>query len=504
MLALTAAGASLAVPASAQFFDGRALLDQRPRAEPVQFREFFPFFGDRRPYYQPNPYPPQQQFNPFFQQRPPQAVEATRPPPPRKVETQPTSTVLVIGDGLADWLGYGLEEAFTDTPEIGIVRKIRPYSGLVRYEPRVDAPEWSQAVKDVLATEKPAAIVVMLGLNDRLSLRDRTPPPKSATTSAPGQDAAKGAAAAAASPSDSAPPDSERPAAAAAEAPRRPQSGNPLGQSYEFHSDKWAELYSKRIDDMIAALKSKGVPVLWVGLPAIRGTKSTSDMSYLDELYHARADKAGITYVDIWDGFVDDQGRYAVQGPDFEGQIRRLRTFDGVNFTKAGAEKLAHYVERELRRVLTNRVMPVALPGPEEQSPAKGNTRPVVGPVVPLNATAGGEGGELVGTASHPAQHETDPLATRVLSRGDAIPAPAGRADDFSWPRADAKAGDATDAAPEPVTPAPVAPAKGRVGKTETNKADANKAETNKNETNKAGTKKPSDVRGEAAPGAAR
>ena len=29
-------------------------------------------------------------------------------------------------------------------------------------------------------------------------------------------------------------------------------------------------------------------------------------MSYLDELYRARADKAGITYVDIWDGFVDE------------------------------------------------------------------------------------------------------------------------------------------------------------------------------------------------------
>ena len=177
---------------------------------------------------------------------------------------------------------------------------------------------------------------------------------------------------------------------------------------------------------MIAALKSKGVPVLWVGMPAIRGTESTSDMSYLDELYHARADKAGITYVDIWDGFVDEQGRYAVQGPDFEGQIRRLRTFDGVNFTKAGAEKLAHYVEHELRRVLTNRVMPVALPGPEEQSPAKGNARPAIGPVVPLNTTAGGEGGDLVGAASHPAQHETDPLATRVLSRGDAYPGAAG------------------------------------------------------------------------------
>ena len=44
---------------------------------------------------------------------------------------------------------------------------------------------------------------------------------------------------------------------------------------------------------MIAALKSKGVPIIWVGLPTIRGTKSTSDMGYLDELYRGRAEKAG-------------------------------------------------------------------------------------------------------------------------------------------------------------------------------------------------------------------
>jgi hypothetical protein len=55
---------------------------------------------------------------------------------------------------------------------------------------------------------------------------------------------------------------------------------------------------------MIAALKSKGVPVIWVGLPAIRGTKASSDISYLDELYRERAERAGIIYVDIWDGFI--------------------------------------------------------------------------------------------------------------------------------------------------------------------------------------------------------
>jgi hypothetical protein len=30
------------------------------------------------------------------------------------VDTPPTETVLVIDDQLADWLGYGLEEALTD------------------------------------------------------------------------------------------------------------------------------------------------------------------------------------------------------------------------------------------------------------------------------------------------------------------------------------------------------------------------------------------------------
>ena len=136
----------------------------------------------------------------------------------------------------------------------------------------------------------------------------------------------------------------------------------------------------------------------------------------------------------------------------FQGQTRRLRTYDGVNFTNYGADKLAHYVEHELRRVLTSHVLPVALPVPEEQSPANGAVvvRPAIGPVVPLSAIGGGEGGDLLGAASHPPEQEANPLATRVLNRGDAIVAPPGRADDFSWPRADTSASGAVDVGPVP------------------------------------------------------
>ncbi len=332
------------------------------------------YWGDRYPSGRYQEAPPRDYFGfPFFgdrYNRPQAPVDSSKAPPPRKLETPPTTNVVVIGDSLADWLAYGLDETYADQPDIGVERKIRPTSGLIRYDAKNDQLEWPPSVKDALATEKPNAIIVMLGLNDRIAMRDRAPPkpePQRKGAEQPAQNqtpqtSPQGQGTAAAPPVSEAAPQDAAAAVAAADTPRSALGGG----SYDFHTDKWAEIYAKRIDEMIAVLKSKGVPVIWVGLPAIRGTKSTGDMAYLDELYRERAEKAGIIYVDIWDGFVDEQGRYAVQGPDFEGQIRRLRSGDGVHFTKAGAVKLASYVDRDLRRILSSHVMPVALPGPEQ------------------------------------------------------------------------------------------------------------------------------------------
>ncbi len=424
-LLIAAGAAAIAMPAAGQ--QGYYWTDQPSSrySQPPPSRDFFsfPFFGGERP-------------------RAP-VIDYSKAPPPRKLETPPTSTVVVVGDSMADWLGYGLDETYAEQPDTGVVREVRATAGLIRYDPRNETLDWPAVIKDQLSGLKPGAVIVMLGLNDRVPFRDGTP--GKATEAAP---PAKGTAAA--------------PAPASQAAGTDPAADHPVaGRSYDFHTDQWADLYVKRIDEMIAALKTRGVPVLWVGLPALRGTKSTSDMAYLDELYRERAERAGIDYVDIWDGFVDDQGRYAVDGPDFEGQIRRLRTADGVHFTKAGAVKLASYVDLELRRLMSNHVTPMALPS-EGPSPAKpGAPRPDVGPVLPLtvsssDADTGTGPGTLLGGGSQPAPLTSDPLAAKVLDRGAPIAAVAGRADDFAWPRPAPPA----DLAPQPVSLSPAAPQK--------------------------------------------
>jgi lysophospholipase L1-like esterase len=379
---------------------------------------------------------------------------------------------------MADWLGYGLDELYADEPSVGFERKIRASSGLIRYDAKNEALDWAQMTKDSLVNAKPNAIIVMLGLNDRGALRDKPPPQPAAKRepgqggqssqgtqagqpAAPGQGQSSTAAAnqpPGQAPQDkaAAPIDSEAPPQAAQNDTQRPVPGG----SYDFHTEQWAALYAKRVDQMIAALKSAGAPVIWVGLPAIRGTKSTGEMSYLDELYRARAERAGIAYVDIWDGFVDDQGRYTLQGPDFEGQIRRLRSADGVHFTKAGAVKLASYVDRELRRAMSGQIAPVALPAPETApNAATTGTRPDVGPVLPLSVGAA-ESGDLAGGGGRATQPLSDPTAVRVLTRGDPLPAASGRADDFSWPRPDLVTAGTPDVAPQPAALSPAAPAK--------------------------------------------
>ena len=431
----------------------------------------FPFFfgGQQRPPAQQQQQAPQQRgfggggwfggdfFAPFQQQVPKRVEDFSRAPPPAKRDTVAERNILVLGDAMADWLAYGLEDAYAEQPDMGVIRKHKTVSGLIQYQPKGEPADWAAAAKAILATEKPDVIVVMLGLNDRIAIREPAAEKSDGKAGDKKNDKKDGRAKPDSKPGDAKGKSDEPTDAAAAKPDNKDAESSEDAESAEsqpivtpeksarsptglvqFREERWVELYNKKIDEMIGVLKTKGVPVVWVGLPAVRGAKATSDALFLDSLYREGSAKAGITYVDVWDGFVDEAGRFLQQGPDFEGQIRRLRSYDGVYFTKPGARKLAHYVEREISRLLAGRSAPFTLPTepatPDANAqPGQPAPRPLAGPILPLVASSIGTDQLLGGPGSRPAA--VDALVARTLVKGEPLAPPAGRADDFAWPR---------------------------------------------------------------------
>src|SRR5690242_19264963 len=150
---------AVAAPASAQFFGGGfggGFFGGPPRQQQAPQRGWFG--GDF--------------FAPFQQQQPKRVEDFSRAPPPAKRDTVPERNILVLGDAMADWLAYGLEDAYSEQPDMGVIRKHKTVSGLIKYQPRGEPADWTAAARGILATEKPDAIVVMLGLHDRQAIRE--------------------------------------------------------------------------------------------------------------------------------------------------------------------------------------------------------------------------------------------------------------------------------------------------------------------------------------------
>ena len=152
----------IAGPASAQFFNFGNFGGPPQRPQPQRGGGSW-FGGD--------------QFAPFQQAPRRQAAKPivedfSKAPPPGKRDTVPERNVLVLGDAMADWLAYGLEDAYAEQPDMGVIRRHKTVSGLIKYQPKGEPADWAAAAKGILATEKPDAIVVMLGLDDRVAMRE--------------------------------------------------------------------------------------------------------------------------------------------------------------------------------------------------------------------------------------------------------------------------------------------------------------------------------------------
>src|SRR5262249_50316021 len=89
-------------------------------------------------------------FGPFQRRAPPPRrarspahEDYSKAPPTEKRSNVPSRHILVLGDGMADWLAYGLEDAYSEQPDIGVTRKVKNASGLIKYQPKGDPSDWA-------------------------------------------------------------------------------------------------------------------------------------------------------------------------------------------------------------------------------------------------------------------------------------------------------------------------------------------------------------------------
>lgn len=318
---------------------------------------------------------------------------------PARPATQAGFVVAVFGDAFAYDAARGLADAYESDPRTGVYDATDEAGGLAQ-----DAtPAWADAVD--IAIRKAGrvdAAVMMLGSGDLKPLADEH------------------------------------------------------GDKVDVGSPGWQQAYGERVERAAAAFRAKHLPLIWVGLPMVRDADLASRYADLNAVVREHAPKAGAVFVDTWEGFTNEAGQYDPTGPDANGQTTKLRRNDGLRFTRAGARKLASFIEPDLKRehdrVQSNRQ--IAAISVENRSlfdqaldvdvnalirreaglpplPATQGTsvRSREGPVVELTAAPVSRDGRLA-TFTGPAS-----AGEIQLARGLAPPARAGRTDDFSWPR---------------------------------------------------------------------
>jgi len=218
--------------------------------------------------------------------------------------------ILVIGDSLGDDLWQGLYRAFQEDKNLEFINRSKATGGLVRS----DSNSWESQVTDILKNDSFQIAVMMFGANDDQAIKT-------------GKDWLK------------------------------------------VGSEPWRQAYGERVEAIIKKLRAANIAVYWVGLPVMRSPDQSADAEMMNEVFREKAFINSAKYIDTWNGFTDESGRFSAYGPDMSGQVKRLRSDDGVHFTERGSLKLAHFVEKEMRRDLSlaklERNIPLA--GSEEE-----------------------------------------------------------------------------------------------------------------------------------------
>jgi hypothetical protein len=235
------------------------------------------------------PAPVQQEQAPRRTQQ--QAAPAALPPPKPQVEKAPNATRLaVFGDSLAIDLSKALERFYAEDPNLVVINQGVSNSGFVR----VDYFDWDGAIEEQIAADSFDLAVVMIGINDR-------------------------------------------------------QQIDINGESYNSLTLQWTTTYQARLTDFLGKLRAARKPVIWVGLPPMSKTEYSAAISQISNIQRLASFSGGAEFLDIYERFLGEDGKYSSHGPDVNGQNARMRKDDGIHFSSAGSDKLAFYLSQAIQ-----------------------------------------------------------------------------------------------------------------------------------------------------------
>jgi hypothetical protein len=345
--------------------------------------------------------PPQQapRSTPRQQQSSAPAAPAPPPPAPTIDKNEDATRLAVFGDSLAVDLAKALERLYADDPNLAVIGQGVGSSGFVRD----DFYDWNAALDTAIAEDSFDLAVVAIGINDRQALRVD-------------------------------------------------------GSTADPLSDAWSRAYQGRINTFLGKLRAANKPVIWVGLPPMSANSYSQAISQISALHRLASVSAGAEFVDIYERFLGEDGRYTAHGPDLNGQNVRMRKDDGIHFSTAGSDKVAFFVSQAMRKYYREGGFSIEVADPLAGTDAGAMLRPpfqglgqvrlleVAGAVTPLNQTAS-RAVDLISASSPGPAEPASPFSIDQL-----MAAPTGRADAFGVGIDPEAGGEDEDAEPETET----------------------------------------------------
>ncbi|MBI4923190.1 MAG: DUF459 domain-containing protein [Devosia nanyangense] len=220
----------------------------------------------------------------------PKKAALPQPAAPVIAKATTATRLAVFGDSLAVDLAKALERFYADDPNIVIVNQGVGSSGFVR----PDFFDWGKTASEQVAANSFDIAVTIIGINDRQTLK------------------------------------------------LDDKSMKPL-------TPEWAGIYQARVGTFVSAIHTANKPLIWVGLPPMSKSDYSTAMGQISAIQRLAAFSGGAEFVDIFDRFVDEDGKYSSYGPDLNGNRVKMRKDDGIHFTAAGADKLAFYLSQTIK-----------------------------------------------------------------------------------------------------------------------------------------------------------